>query len=161
MLKCYGCGKGFASGSDMVEWSLVRALMGEKSGLIGVYSHPQNPENDKDYIHTDPSCLDAAFTPMSERNFMWDILADQVRQQIYEEETERDPADDPSNMYEVYEIILEDPPYCLWCKRKDTVWCNFSKGYVVHNCVVCRKLWDQEEDELEWDQEKGDYFLVE
>lgn len=158
MMKCCGCGKGFAAADDAVEFTLVRALLGEKSGAVGFYPHPTNPEGEKDYVHFTPSCLEMAFSPM-ENPFMFDILAAQVRQQIYEDETARDPADDDFPEIEI-DALLEDPPYCLWCKRKDTVWCHFSLGYPVYNCIVCRKLWDHDEDELEWDPAKGEYFVI-
>lgn len=156
MNKCCGCGKVFAATNDAVEFNLVRALLGEKSEALGFYPHPSNPDGEKDYVHFTPGCLEMAFSPV-ENGLMFDILADQVRQQIYEEESERDPEDYPEI---TISVLLEDPPYCLWCKRKDTVWCHFSRGYLIHNCITCCKLWDDDEDELIWDPAQGEYFLA-
>lgn len=157
MIKCYGCGKGFAAADVMVEWSLVRALLGEKSGVLGVYPHQHNPDNEKDYIHTDPSCLEASFSPMVETSFMWDIVADQARQIIIEEERATDPDDYPELSVEA---LLEDPPYCLWCKRKDSVWMHFSLAYPVSYCFGCMRFWDHDEDELERDPATGEFYVI-
>lgn len=160
--KCCGCGKGFAAGDQVVTFRMERVLRGDKSGILGFYNNHQQLGgygNEEmmviDHVHFAPGCLERAFSPM-ENPFMFDMLADQVRQQIYEEEAERDPAEILPELPE----LLEDPPYCLWCKRTDTVWMHLDKSYPIYNCIACNKLWDHEEDELSWDSQRGDYFLV-
>jgi hypothetical protein len=158
--KCCGCGKGFAAGDQVVTFRMEKVRRGEKSNQLGFYNNNQllaatEERLAVDHVHFAPGCLELAFSPV-ENPFMFDVLADQVRQQIYDEESERDPAEILPDLPE----LLENPPYCLWCKRKDCVWAHFDKGYPIYNCLACGKLWDHEEDELYWDQEQGEYFLV-
>lgn len=153
--KCCGCGKDFVAGDDAVEWRFVRTLQGEKSGRLGFYEHPNSPEGAGEYVHWKYGCLEKCFSP-AENPFMYDTIAAEVRKEIYEDERDYDSADIPLLME-----YNEDPPYCLWCKRKDTVWVHYDKGYIIFNCLGCMKLWDDDENELEWDAEEGDYFLAE
>lgn len=156
--KCCGCKKEFAAGDDVLTFYMERVLKGPKSGVIGFYQNPNSlgSENEVniDHVHFLPGCLEMAFSP-PDNPFMFDILAAQVRQQIYEEESERDP-----DFFPEMPSLIEDPPFCLWCKRTDTVWFSTYKGYPIYNCLACKKLWDHEDDELYWDANAGDYFLV-
>lgn len=166
--KCCGCGKGFAAGDRVVTFRMERVLRGEKSGELGFYEASVTRDNlgvlrgsdgveeGIDHVHFTPGCLELTFSPM-ENPFMWDMLADEVRQQIYENESEKDPDEILPDLPE----LIENPPYCLWCKRTDTVWLNTNKGYPIYNCLACKRLWDHEEDELYWDPAMGDYFLKE
>lgn len=159
--KCCGCGKLFVAEDQVVTFRLERVRRGEKSNLLGFYNLHRyiegqgTEETAADHVHFTPGCLERAFSPI-ENPFMYDMLADQVRQQIYDEESERDPDELLPELPE----LLEDPPACLWCKRTDSVWMHLSKGYPIYNCLRCRRLWDHEEDELYWDPEKGDYYLI-
>ncbi len=165
--KCCGCGKPFAAGEKVVSFRMERVLRGERSNLLGFYKASltrdnlgtlqgsNGPAEDIDHVHFTPGCLERTFSPV-DNPFMYDMLADEVRQRIYEEESESEP---PEIIPEIPELI-ENPPMCLWCKRTDTVWCHFDKGYPVYNCLACKKLWDHEEDELGWDPIKLEYFLV-
>ncbi len=160
--KCCGCGKGFAAGESVITFRMERVLRGDKSGVLGFYNHHQylgvrNTEDPQivDHAHFTPGCLERTFSPV-DNPFMFDVLADQVRQQIYDEESEKDPSEIMPDLPE----LLEDPPYCLWCKRTDTVWMHFNKGYPIYNCLSCKRLWDHEDDELYWDDQRGNYFLV-
>lgn len=158
-MKCCGCKKNFAAGDKVVAFYMGMALQGQKSGMLGIYETPNSlgaeNESNTDYVHFLPGCLEMAFSPM-ENPFLFDVLADQVRQQIYEEESERD-----TDFFPEMPSLIEDPPFCIWCKRTDTVWFHTAKGYPIFNCMACQRLWDHEEDELYWDQEAGDYFLLE
>lgn len=161
--KCCGCGKGFAAGDQVVTFRMERVLRGEKSGVLGFYNNHQHlggyGTSEEllvvDHSHFTPGCLELTFSPM-ENPFMFDLLANEVRQKIYDEESELDPAEILPDTPE----LLENPPFCLWCKRTDSVWAHFDKGYTIYNCLHCKKLWDHDEDELYWDSEKNDYFLV-
>lgn len=159
--KCAGCGKGFSAGDRIVTFKMERVLKGEKSGILGYYKDnlgviqgSDGPEN-IDHIHFTPGCLERTFSP-AENPFLFDIIASQIRQEIYEEERDRDP----DTVLPEIPALLDDPPYCLWCKKVNTVWVHFSEGYPIYNCLACGKLWDHEEDELYWDPERGSYFLV-
>ncbi len=157
--KCCGCNKEFVAGDNVLTFYMERVLKGQKSGVLGFYESANSlgteNEGNIDHVHFLPGCLELAFSP-PDNPFMFDVLAEQVRQKIYEEESERDPADILPTLPE----MLVDPPYCLWCKRTDTVWLHTDKGYPIFNCLACKKLWDQDDDELCWDQEIGDYFLA-
>lgn len=165
--KCCGCGKPFAAGDHVVTFRMERVLRGERSNILGFYKSTlirdnvsvlygsEGPEDGIDHVHFTPGCLERTFSPI-ENPFMYDMLADEVRQRIYDEESEMDPAEILPELPE----LIENPPMCLWCKKTNTVWMHVDKGYPIYNCLACRKLWDHEEDELYWDPEKGDYFLV-
>jgi hypothetical protein len=167
--KCCGCGKPFVAGDHVVTFRMEQVRLGEKSNQLGFYNSfwylegqgaedqnlPFGEETTGDHVHFTPGCLEKTFSPV-DNPFLYDVLANQVRQKIYDEESDREPDEILPDLPE----LIEDPPACLWCKRTDTVWVHFPRGYPIYNCIGCSKLWDHEEDELYWDHEKGDYFLV-
>lgn len=157
--KCCGCKADFVAGDEVLTFYMERALKGPKSGIIGFYENPNSlgteNEGNVDHVHFSPGCLELAFSP-ADNPFMFDLLAAQVRQQIYEDESQKDPIE----ILPELPGLLDDPPFCLWCKRTDSVWLHTGKQYPIFYCRVCNKLWDHDEDELVWNQEKGDYFLA-
>jgi hypothetical protein len=160
---CCGCGKSFVLGDRVLTFCIEEIKRGEKSGKPGFYTVDDSLgqrfwslEDNVDHVHYTPGCLELAFSP-PDNPFMFEMLAGQVRQQIYEEESENER--DIPVMPEL-PVLLEDPPFCLDCKRTDTVWTHFAKGYPIYSCIVCNILWDHEEDRLYWDPERADYFLV-
>lgn len=149
--RCCACRQTFAAGDEVVTFYLERVLQGEKSGLPGFYEHPQSPDNSTDHVHFNYSCLEKCFSPI-ENPFMYDSIADQVRREILEEEREVDE-------FAIEDV--QDPPFCLWCKREDSVWLQERRGGTVYCCLVCNKLWDDEENELVWDSRRNTYVNVE
>jgi hypothetical protein len=143
--------KEFASGDTIITFYFERALKGEKSNLMGFYPHPNSPEDSTDHVHFTHSCLEKCFSPV-DNPFMYDLLADMVRQEILEDESDKD--DFPDIEFE------DDLPYCLWCKRTDTVWMQHRVGGEILHCVACNKLWDNEEVELRWDPVNSIYVDV-
>lgn len=149
--KCCACSREFANGDRVVTFYFEKVMRGEKSGELGFYDDNQYPDNSVDRTHFNYSCLEKCFSPM-DNPFMYDAIAEMVRKEIREDETDRDE-------YEVSIMDYDEPPYCLWCKREDTVWMQQQRDLHIYNCIACRKLWDQNEDELIWDPQRG-YIYV-
>ena len=153
--RCCACRKEFAAGDTIITFFFERVLQGEKSNLPGFYPHPNSPEgpDEAERVHFNYSCLEKCFSP-ADNPFMFDIIAEQVRREILEDEQEFN--DD----FPIVEFD-DDPPYCLWCKRKDTVWLQVRMGGNILTCLACGKLWDDEEHEVVWDATRGIYVDVE
>jgi hypothetical protein len=148
--KCIACSKEFVLGDRVVTFRLERVLRGEKSGQVGFYEDNQSPEDE--HVHLTYQCLEKCFSP-ADNPFMYDTIAAAVRKEIYEDEQEREELDIPL-------ADPDDPPFCLWCKREDTVWLQIQRDMYIYNCLACHKLWDHNEDELVWDDQRG-YVTVE
>lgn len=145
--RCCACSKEFANGDQVVTFYFERVMRGEKSGELGFYEDKNYPEQTVDRVHFTYPCLEKCFSPV-DNPFMYDVIAESVRKEIYEDERDR----------EDYDIPLtepDDPPFCLWCKREDTVWMQVQRETCIYNCLACRKLWDLNEDELVWDPQRG------
>lgn len=150
--KCCACSKEFANGDRVVSFYLEQVMAGEKSNLLGFYDDRQYADGTIDRCHFTHSCLEKCFSP-ADNPFMYDMIAMEVRKEIYEDEKDQSELD----------LRLggdEDPPYCLWCKREESVWLNQQRDMWIFNCLACKKLWDQDETELTWDPERG-YCRVE
>ena len=154
--KCCACQQEFREGETSVAFFFQAAKRGEKSGMVGLYEHPDYPNATKDYVHFTHTCLEKCFSPV-DNPFLYDVLTaamrkevvDDVREEVYEEMREE---------YEFGEGIVpfeEDPPMCIWCKKVDYLWCHFRMGGTIYNCMSCRKMWDDEETELTWDPDEG------
>lgn len=142
--KCCACAKEFAAADVVISFYFEQVLQGEKSGALGFYPHKNSPADSVDHVHFNHSCLEKGFSP-AEFPFLYDSIVDMIRQEVYEEmEFEDCPID-----------IEEDPPYCLWCKRTDTVWSQQQNGFIVLTCQPCQKIWDDEDYELTWAPENG------
>lgn len=147
--KCLACSKEFTIVDRVVRVNLEIVRRGEKSGLLGFYEDSQSPDDER--IHFTYSCIEKYFSP-ADNPFMYDSIAAEVRKEIYEDEKSREddiPLADP-----------DDPPYCLWCKREDTVWMQIQRDMYIYNCLACRRLWDHNEEELTFDPQRG-YVTVE
>lgn len=153
MDKCIACGKSFANGDVVLTYFLEKVMAGEKSGLLGYYEHVSFTEQYVERLHFTYGCIEKAFSPV-DNPFLFDIVAESIRREIYEEEREKDEFDLPM-------VIEEEPPFCLWCKREDTVWMHQRRDVHIYNCLACSKLWDHDEDEMYWDPQKADYVYVE
>ncbi len=151
--KCCACGKPFANGDLVVLFHFEQVKAGEKSGALGFYESTQSPEGEPDYVHFEYACLEKCFSPM-DNPFMYDMIAEAVRKEAWEDALEKEERDLPL-------FMDEDPPFCLWCKKEDTVWMQIQRDMHVYNCLQCRKLWDHNEDELYWDPETNTYKFVE
>jgi hypothetical protein len=145
--KCCACSREFANGDRVVTFYFERVMAGEKSGALGFYEDNQYADNTVDRCHFLYQCLEKCFSPM-DNPFMYDFIAEQVRKEVYEDEKDREEFDIPVS-------IDEDPPYCLWCKKEDTVWLQQQRDLWIFHCIECHKLWDQNEDELVWDPQRG------
>lgn len=144
--KCCACSKEFVSGDSVVTFYLEKVLAGEKSGVLGFYDDDRYPDREVDHVHFSHNCLEKCFSPI-ENPFLYDTVVESIRKDIYEDEA--DSVDDiPIN-------IDDDPPYCLWCKREDTVWKQIQRDLHIFNCIACSRLWDQDETELIWDPQNG------
>lgn len=150
--KCAACNKVFAYGDVVITFYFEQVMAGEKSGALGFYEHNNSPDQAVDHVHFTYSCLEKCFSPM-DNPFLYDQVAALVRQEIIDDERESFDDDLPP-------INVEDPPFCLWCKREDTVWKQTSREMIIYNCIACQKLWDDEEDEMYWDMEKHTYGYV-
>lgn len=146
--KCCACSRNFAAGDTVITFYFQQVMRGEKSGVLGFYDHKNSPDGSVDYVHFSYACLEKCFSPM-ENPFMYDILADAVRKEIYDDEAGNDDDDMPEITVE------EDPPYCLWCKKEEAVWVHYQRDMHIYNCMQCSKLWDDEERELLWDPQRG------
>lgn len=152
MDKCCACSREFANGDRVVTFYFERVLAGEKSGALGYYEDYQYTEQAVDRVHFLYPCLEKCFSPV-DNPFMYDFLADQVRREIYEDERNND--DDHDIPFQ----MDDDPPYCLWCKKEDTVWLQQQRDMWIFFCNACNKLWNQDEDELVFDPQRG-YRIV-
>lgn len=153
--KCCACSKDFSNGDRVVTFYFEKVSAGEKSGTLGFYDDNQYPENAVDRVHFIHGCLEKCFSPV-DNPFMYDTLAELVRQEIYEDERDhKDYSDDIPTIG-----MEEELPFCLWCKREDTVWLQMKPDMYIYNCLACQKLWDHEENELVWDPQRG-YIVVE
>lgn len=150
MERCIACGRPFAKGDDVVTFRLERVRAGEKSDALGFYDHPSSPNQEEERVHFNYSCLEKGFSP-ADNPFLYDSVVASIRQEIYEDEKEVDHDLPP---------IDEDPPFCLWCKREDTVWMQIQRDMYIYNCLACQKLWDHNEEEMYWDHERGQYIPV-
>lgn len=153
MEKCCGCSKQFVNGDVVITFYFEQVKAGDKSGALGFYEHRNSPENSVEHVHFTYGCLEKCFSPV-DNPFMYDVVAEAVRRQIWEDEKEQDP-DIPLHI-----LDYDDPPFCLWCKREDTVWIQVQRDMRVYNCLACRRLWDHNEDELYWDANKNVYEYV-
>lgn len=149
--KCCACSKEFVNGDTVVTFYLERVMTGQKSGVLGFYDDTRYPDGAMDRVHFSYSCLEKCFSPV-ENPFLYDVVVETVRKEIYEDEIEA--ADD------IPITIEDDPPYCPWCKKEDSVWKQIQRDIHIFHCVVCHKLWDQDETELVWDPQNG-YMAVE
>ncbi len=147
MDKCPGCSKAFVNGDQVIRVNLERVMAGEKSGALGFYDHQHLTRDEPERIHFSHSCIEKYFSPI-ENPFYYDFLAEQVRAEIYQDEKDRDEFELPNPMD-------EDPPYCLWCKKEETVWLQQQRDLWIFFCTACQKLWDQDEYELVFDPQKG------
>jgi len=149
--KCCACGKEFKNDEEVVTFYLERAKVGEKSGALGFYQHQSYPKDCIDRVHFSYTCLEKCFSP-ADNPFLYDSIAiklraditDDIRQEIYDEINIELEDDMPL-------IDLADPPFCLWCKRTDTVWIQVRNGACVYACPPCNKYWNEDEDELTQD----------
>lgn len=115
--------------------------------MLGFYEHPNSPQDSTEHVHFAYNCLEKCFSPV-DNPFMYDALAAIVREEVMEDMAcEED--------FPEYE---EDLPYCLWCKKTDTVWVQRRLTGEILTCVACNKLWDIEETELRYDPAKGEYI---
>jgi hypothetical protein len=128
-------------GDSVFAFHLESVRRGEKSGVMGFYSHSHNPSKEQEYAHAWPSCLEKCFSPEAgENGFLYDEVVHSIRQEVYEE-----LGYDPNNDVPLDEF---DPPFCLWCKKTDTVWMQDQMDRKVYYCTACQKYWDDEETEL-------------
>lgn len=146
-MQCASCEGAFEDGDEVLVFYLQSARPGEKSGLLGLYEHSQYPGDTEDYIHFRYSCIEKAFSPV-DNPFLYDSIVSSIRKEVEadireEVETELDIQDDLPQLYE------EDPPLCIWCKRRDTVWVQYRLGGIFYFCPPCHKMWDDEENEVE------------
>lgn len=148
--KCCACNKPFIEGEDVVTFYMEKAKIGEKSGQLGFYAHPSYPKDYIDRVHFTYSCLEKCFSP-ADNPFLYDSIVlkirqettDDIRQEVYDEiniEFEDDFPKIPD---------IDDPPFCLWCKRRETVWIQIRTNGCIYACTSCNKYWDEEENEIE------------
>ena len=138
---------------------LEQLLMGRKSGVLGLYPHPEH-NDEEDVLH--PACCGAYFDPESnpyiQEQILMDVRAeveDEIREEIKEEYREKFESAGPTRYCaECWEELEEgdgqepEEPMCPWCKTPEHVWEKSTANGVVYCCTRCRKYWDSEEQEL-------------
>lgn len=150
--RCCACLKPFEAGDQVVSFYLEHIRRGEKSGQLGFYQHENYPEENTDHVHFRASCLEMCFSPV-DNPFLYDAIVDKVRKdvesdirdEIYDQVCAEYGVDDPPQ----YPLEEDELPFCLWCKKTNTVWMQQKTGGVIFYCAGCQKWWDEEENELE------------
>ena len=148
--RCCACRKQFGPGDEVVTFRLETVRRGEKSGQLGFYAHGNYPEDFEDHTHFSAGCLEKTFSPM-DNPFMYDAIADKVREEI-ESEIRDEIYDELSAEFQTEDVPLyaeDELPFCLWCKKTNTVWLQHRHAGIIFFCTVCQKYWDDEETELE------------
>lgn len=153
--KCLACGREFQHGEAVVAFCYEQAQKGTKSGLIGFYSHPHYGREDEgnnnytEHVHFTHSCLEKCFSP-ADNPYYYDQVVQAIRKEV-EADIRDEIYDELSAEYDDMPRVRveEDPPFCLWCKREDTVWLQERRTGCVFFCTVCQKYWDDQENELD------------
>ena len=145
------------------------ALLGGKSGVVGLYPHPSYQGEEEVVVHLE-QCAHQFFDPIDNPR-LYDDAMEQLRQEVVEElredlekevrkeflekfeEVKRmSREDDHEFCVECWEELADPDPdeelMCLWCKRVDCVWTKVSHGRTVYYCETCRKYWNEEEEEV-------------
>lgn len=146
--KCCACRKEFKDGEEVVTFYFERTKIGEKSGLVGFYAHPNYPDDSIERVHFTHQCLEKCFSPM-DNPFLYDSIVHKIRSEV-EEDLRQEIYDEISIEFDEDIVIpdVDDPPYCLWCKRRDSVWIQIRNQGYFYACTACNKYWDQDENEL-------------
>jgi Zn finger protein HypA/HybF involved in hydrogenase expression len=147
-------------------------LVGPKSGLVGLYPHPQYQGEEEAVIHH-PHCCMPWFDP-GDNPRIFDRLQDELREKIVKDVQDEIREEFQDRIERVWVMIgegnlnfcghcleeleeepegpeFEEPPGepdCLFCKSNTYVWEKTTPEGVIYHCGQCRKYWNEEEEEL-------------
>lgn len=144
---CAACRKPFADGDDAVTFYFEKAKIGEKSGILGFYTHPNYPGDYIDRIHFNYACVEKCFSP-ADNPFMYDVIVNKIRLEVTDD-IRQEAYDEINIELEDGFPDIDDPPFCLWCKKREPVWIQIRSNGYIYTCTACQKYWDQDENELD------------
>jgi hypothetical protein len=149
--KCCACSGNIEAEDDVYTFYLERCKRGEKSGLLGLYPHPKNPNRELTHVHIDKMCLEKFAGPdgcKQHYDLLMKALREEAREDVYLE-VRQDILEEYGLEEEdvpVPEFIMDpdDLPNCIFCKRRP-VWHQELVGGRITYCPACQEFWDDEE----------------
>lgn len=162
---CLVCRKTWREGDEVQQ--IPRPMIvkrGLKSGVLGLYEHPNHHDTNEDVLHH-PDCCYQYFDPEGNPH-IYDQLLESVeqdigkslRQDLREEMQEKmdriigagaRKETLPNLCKDCWQDLYdEDPLMCIFCKKDECVMELRKRAMTYYFCMQCRKWWDQAENDL-------------
>ena len=158
--KCSACRVEFLP-DDLVQRvpPVAQVKRGTKSGLLGIYSTEDTPEEEWDVIHATRKCIELFFSP-EEHQVIYDDVVYEIKKDL-EPEIRQSWADKFEVVKEMVreknfnfciecwtQLEEDELPYCIFCKNTDSVWTQHKEPGSVMYCTRCSRYWDDQDEEL-------------